>query len=88
MFFGYSLKEILALPLKEEIGTRFIVGLPIRIFVIPFMLVSFIFPFMMENANTREVENILPIYFLIMFGSMCFIIPISLVMAPSSLRLK
>lgn len=62
-------------------GARMIIGLPILIFVIPFVIVSFIFPFMMETANPREVENILPIYFLIMFGSICFIFPISLVMA-------
>jgi hypothetical protein len=62
-------------------GARFIIGIPILIFVIPIVIVSFIFPFMMENANPSEVERFLPIYFLVIFGGVCFIIPISLVMA-------
>lgn len=62
-------------------GARLIVGLPILIFVIPIVIVSFIFPFVIENANPSEVEKILPIYFLVIFGGICFIIPISLVMA-------
>lgn len=62
-------------------AARFIVGIPILIFVIPFVIVSFIFPFMMENASSSEIEKIMPIYFLIIFGSMCFIFPISIVMA-------
>ncbi|HCK65090.1 MAG TPA: hypothetical protein DHW49_02390 [Anaerolineae bacterium] len=62
-------------------GARFIIGIPILIFVIPIVIVSFIFPFMFENANPNEVERFLPIYFLIVFGGTCFIIPISLVMA-------
>lgn len=62
-------------------GARLIVGLPILIFVIPIGIVSFIFPFMMENANSSEVERILPIYFLVIFGSICFIFPFSLVSA-------
>lgn len=62
-------------------GARFIVGLPILIFVIPIVIVSFIFPFMMENASPSEVEKILPIYFIVIFGGICFIFPISLGMA-------
>ena len=62
-------------------GARFIVGLPILVFVIPLVIVSFIFPFMMDNASPSEVETILPIYFAVIFGSICFIFPISLVMA-------
>lgn len=62
-------------------GARLIVGLPILIFVIPIVIVSSIFPFILDNANPSEVEKILPIYFLVIFGGMCFIFPISLVMA-------
>jgi hypothetical protein len=62
-------------------GARFMVGLPILVFTLPIFIASFIFPFMMENANPSEVEKILPIYFLVIFGGLCFIIPISLVMA-------
>jgi len=42
-------------------GARFIIGIPILIFVIPIVIVSFIFPFMFENANPNEVERFLPI---------------------------
>lgn len=62
-------------------GARFVVGIPILIFVIPIIIVSFIFPFLLENASPSEVETILPVYFLVIFGGVCFIIPISLVMA-------
>jgi hypothetical protein len=62
-------------------GARFIVSIPILFFALPILIVSFVFPFMLENANPSEVETILPIYFLVIFGGICFIIPISLVMA-------
>jgi hypothetical protein len=62
-------------------GARFIVGIPILFFALPILIVSFVFPFLLENANPSEVETILPIYFLVIFGGICFIIPISLVMA-------
>lgn len=62
-------------------GARFIVGLPILIFAIPIFIASFIFPVMMETASPSEVEKILPIYFLVIFGGLCFIIPISMVIA-------
>lgn len=62
-------------------GARFIVGIPILIFVIPIIIVSFIFPFVLENTPPSDVERILPIYFLVIFGGICFIFPISLVMA-------
>ncbi len=62
-------------------GARFIVGLPILIFVIPIIIVSFISPFILENASSSEVEKIMPIYFLVIFGGICFIIPISMIMA-------
>src|SRR5690606_3400237 len=60
---------------------RFIVNIPILILVIPIMLVSFIFPFVLDGANSIDVEKILPIYFLVIFGGICFLIPISLILA-------
>lgn len=62
-------------------GARFILGIPILIFVIPVIIVSFIFPFMMENASPREIEQFMPIYFLIIFGSVCVLMPISIPLA-------
>lgn len=62
-------------------GARLVIGLPILIFAIPIFIVSFIFPFLMESASPREAEAFLPIYMLVIFGGICFIFPISLVMA-------
>lgn len=62
-------------------GARFVIGLPLIIFIIPIMIISFAFPFMMENASSSEAEAIIPLFMLIMFGSTCFIFPISLVVA-------
>jgi hypothetical protein len=62
-------------------GARLVLGLPLIIFIIPLMIVSFVFPVMMENASPSEVEAMFPIFMLIMFGSICFIFPISLVVA-------
>jgi hypothetical protein len=44
------------------------------------MIVSFVFPVMMENASPSEVEAMFPLFMLIMFGSICFIVPFSLAM--------
>lgn len=58
-------------------GARFVLGFPLIIFVVPIVILSFVFPIFAENANPSELEAIIPIFIAIMFGSFCFIFPIS-----------
>lgn len=62
-------------------GARLVLGLPLTIFVIPLMIVSFAFPIMMENTNPRDAETLVAIFTVVMFGAMCFIFPVSLISA-------
>ncbi|MBL8098410.1 MAG: DUF4013 domain-containing protein [Anaerolineales bacterium] len=62
-------------------GARLVIGLPILVFVLPIMIISFAFPFVMENASAREAESMALVFTVIMLGFTCFIFPISLVMA-------
>jgi hypothetical protein len=60
-------------------ATRFLLGLPILVFFVPIIVVSFMLPFIAETANPNEFDPFFLTYILVLFGSMCFIIPIALI---------
>jgi hypothetical protein len=62
-------------------GARFILGLPLLIFVLPIIFTSIIFPVIVENADPSQAEAMIPLIFLVIFGSFCFILPISILSA-------
>lgn len=62
-------------------GVRFLVGLPILIVIIPIIIISAGLPIVAENMNPSEAESVIFIFMILIFGSLCFIIPISLLTA-------
>lgn len=62
-------------------GVRFLVGLPILIVIIPIIIISAGLPIVAENMNPSEAESVIFIFIILIFGSLCFIIPISLLTA-------
>src|SRR5690606_27638651 len=60
-------------------GARLIYSLPIILLVAPIMIVSFVLPFVATEMNSRDAETLVILTSLVIFGSMCFIVPVSLV---------
>ena len=58
------------------LGVRMIYSLPILILVIPLMLAGIGMPIVMENVNGAEVDTVIIIFSVIMFGTV-LLIPIS-----------
>lgn len=62
-------------------GIRLIFTLPIIIFAIPVMLGGIAMPFIAEGMNNADAEAFIAIFSIIMMGSMCIVIPLSIPMA-------
>ncbi len=63
-------------------GIRMIFSMPIIIITIPLILASFVFPIVMSTADSSSnMEAILAIFMVVMFGSLCILIPISIPLA-------
>lgn len=62
-------------------GVRMIYSLPILILVIPLMMAGFAMPFLAENLDSGSADAFIAIFAVIMFGSMCIIIPLSIPLA-------
>ena len=59
-------------------GVRMVYSLPILILVIPLMLAGIAMPIVMANVNSADADSIIVVFSLVMLGTMCLIIPISL----------
>lgn len=59
-------------------GIRIIYSIPILVFAMPLFISMFVMPFFLSGASNSEVETFIPIFMLIFFGAMCFLIPISI----------
>lgn len=62
-------------------GIRMIFSLPILIFAIPLMIGGIAMPFIAEGIDSGSAETFIAIYTLVMLGSMCIIIPLSIPLA-------
>lgn len=62
-------------------GIRLIFTLPIIIFAIPVMLGGIAMPFIAEGLNNADAEAFIAIFSIIMMGSMCIVIPLSIPLA-------
>lgn len=65
----------------KMLGVRMIYSLPILIFMIPLFIAMFAFPIMMSTSNSSDIESLMPIFMVLIFGSLCFLIPISIPLA-------
>ena len=59
-------------------GIRMIFALPIIIFAIPVMLGGMAMPFIAEGMDSGSVDTFLAIYTIVMMGTMCIVIPLSI----------
>jgi len=62
-------------------AVRMVYSLPILILVIPLVLAGIAMPIVMTTVNNSNADSVMIIFSMIMFGSMCLIIPISLPLA-------
>lgn len=62
-------------------GIRMIYSLPILILAIPLMIAGFAMPFLAENLDSGNVDAFFAIFTVIMVGSLCIIIPLSIPLA-------
>lgn len=58
-------------------GVRIVYSIPILILAIPIFIAGVGLPIFLENANSANVDSIIAIFTLIMFGAFCLIIPLS-----------
>ncbi|MBI5963326.1 MAG: DUF4013 domain-containing protein [Chloroflexi bacterium] len=59
-------------------GIRIIYSLPIFILVIPLFMSMFAMPILASTVSSSELDTIFPIFMLIVLGTMCVLVPISL----------
>jgi len=62
-------------------GIRIIYSIPILLLMIPFFITMIGMPILMSNASSSQVDSFMPIFMLIVFGTICLLIPISLPLA-------
>ena len=62
-------------------GVRMIFTLPILILATPLMIGGIAMPFIAEGMNSGEVDTFIAIFTVIMMGSMCILIPLSIPLA-------
>lgn len=62
-------------------GIRIVYSLPIIIFVLPVIAVSFLLPILTSNSSSPETDPFFAIYMGVFALSMCIIIPLSIVVA-------
>ena len=62
-------------------GVRIIYSIPILILVTPLFISSIIMPILMSNSHGSQMNTLFPILMVIIFGTICILIPISLLLA-------
>jgi hypothetical protein len=62
-------------------GIRIIYSIPIMILGIPLFISMFAMPIFMNTASSSQMDILFPIFMLIIFGTMCILIPVSLPLA-------
>jgi hypothetical protein len=62
-------------------GIRIIYSIPILILVMPLFISSIVMPILMGNAKGSEMDVLFPILMVIVFGTMCILIPLSFLLA-------
>jgi hypothetical protein len=62
-------------------GIRIIYSIPIFIFIIPLVISMIAMPIFMSNASSSQQDALFPLFILIIFGTICVLIPISLPLA-------
>ncbi|MFN8411859.1 MAG: DUF4013 domain-containing protein [Anaerolineales bacterium] len=65
----------------KMIGIRMIFSLPILIFMIPLIIAGFAFPIIISTSSSSDIERLLPIFIVLIFSSICILIPISIPLA-------
>lgn len=63
------------------LGIRMIFSLPILVLMTPLIIAAFAFPIIMSTSSSSEIESLLPIFMVLMFGSICILIPVSIPLA-------
>lgn len=58
-------------------GVRIIYSIPIMILTIPLFLSMIGMPIFMGSMNSSDMEALIPIFMLVIFGTMCILIPLS-----------
>jgi hypothetical protein len=59
-------------------GIRFIYSIPIMILFIPLFISMLAMPIFMSQASSSQLDTLFPIFMLVIFGTLCILIPISL----------
>ncbi len=59
-------------------GIRLILVSPILILLIPLIISSIAFPIVMNSVNSSEVESVATVFSLLIFASICCIVPLSI----------
>jgi hypothetical protein len=62
-------------------GIRIIYSIPILILTAPLFISSIVMPIFIGNSNGSEMDALFPILMVIVFGTICLLIPISLLLA-------
>jgi hypothetical protein len=62
-------------------GIRIIYSIPILILFIPLFISMVVMPIFLNNASSSQADALLPIFMLIVFGTLCILIPISIPLA-------
>ena len=62
-------------------GVRMIYSIPMLLIAIPLMFMGLGLPILLENVSSSDAEAIFSIFMVLMLGSMCLIIPLSLPLA-------
>lgn len=63
------------------LGIRLIFSLPLLMVTLPLMLAGFALPFAAETMNSTDADALVAVFGLVMMGSFCFILPVSLILA-------
>ena len=62
-------------------GVCIIYSIPILIFIIPLVISMIAMPLFISNASSSQQDALFPIFMLIIFGTLCVLIPLSLPLA-------
>ena len=62
-------------------GVRIIYSIPILILISPLFISSIVLPILMGNSKGSEVDVLLPILMVIVFGTLCILLPLSFLLA-------
>lgn len=62
-------------------GVRIIYSIPILILISPLFISSVVMPILMGNSKGSEMDVFLPIFMVIIFGTLCILLPLSFLLA-------